>query len=129
MMSAEVRRVPRESFLMSFVIRWVVTTAAIGVTAWILQDYVHVANLSAVILAGLVLGLLNALVRPIAIFLTLPLTVLTLGLFIFVINAFMLWLTTLVLGESFRIEGWGWLFLASLLISLVSAILNRFVRG
>ena len=82
-----------------------------------------------IILAGLILGLLNALVRPIVIVLTLPATLFTFGLFIFVINAFMLWLTSYFIGSSFEFNSFGWVLLASLLISIVSALLNRLVKG
>ncbi len=84
-------RVRREHFLMSLVIRWIVTTGAVWVTVFILQgQMIEPPQLETIILAGLILGLLNALVRPIVIVLTLPVTLLTLGLFIFFVNAGML---------------------------------------
>jgi len=73
-----------------------------------------------------VLGLINAIVRPILVVLTLPATLLTLGLFLFVLNAFCLWLTS-QLVRGFEIQGaWAALF-GALLISAVSFVLNAFV--
>ena len=123
----------RENFLVSLAIRWVVTTGAVWVTVFILQSQMkEPPKMETIILAGLILGLLNALVRPIVIVLTLPATLFTFGLFIFLINAFMLWLTSYfsyLMGRSFEFKGFGWVLLASLLISIVSAILNRLVKG
>ncbi|MBI1743057.1 phage holin family protein [Candidatus Acetothermia bacterium] len=123
----------RESFLISLAIRWVVTTGAVWVTVFVLQSQMkEPPKMETIILAGLILGLLNALVRPIVIVLTLPATLFTFGLFIFLINAFMLWLTSYfsyLIGRSFEFNGFGWVLLASLLISIVSALLNRLVKG
>lgn len=102
-------------------------------TVFVLQSQMkEPPKMETIILAGLILGLLNALVRPIVIVLTLPATLFTFGLFIFLINAFMLWLTSYfsyLIGRSFEFNGFGWVLLASLLISIVSALLNRLVKG
>jgi uncharacterized membrane protein YvlD (DUF360 family) len=105
----------RDGIFLRFVIRWVVSTVAVAVTTWLLQPHIRIEGaeyLSTVILVGLVLGLLNALVRPIIIFLTLPATLVTFGLFLIVINAGMLWLTDLlgarVRDREFRVgAAWG----------------------
>lgn len=78
------------------------------------------------LLAGLVLALVNALVRPVLKLITLPLTLLTLGLFLFVLNAFCLWLTSAVV-PGFDIQGFRAAFLGALLISVVSWVLTVFV--
>ncbi len=116
---------------MRFVIRWVIATAAVAVTTWVLQPHIRIEGadyLSTVILVGLVLGLLNALVRPIVILLTLPVTLITLGLFLIVINASMLWLADLLI-PAFTIESFGWTVVAALLISIVSMILHVILRS
>jgi len=121
----------RDGIFLRFVIRWVVSTAAVAVTTWLLQPHIRVEGaeyLSTVILVGLVLGLLNALLRPIVIFLTLPATLITFGLFLIVINAGMLWLTDLLVS-AFVIEGFGWALLGALLISIVSTILYAILKG
>ncbi len=78
------------------------------------------------LLAGLVLALINAVVRPILKVLTLPLTLLTLGLFLFVLNAFCLWLTSAIV-PGFDVHGFWAAFLGALLISVVSWALTVFV--
>jgi len=78
------------------------------------------------LLAGLVLALINAVVRPVLKLITLPLTLLTLGLFLFVLNAFCLWLTSAVV-PGFDIHGFRAAFLGALLISIVSWALTVFV--
>ncbi len=121
----------RDGILLRFVIRWVVSTAAVAVTTWLLQPHIRIEGaeyLSTVILVGLVLGLLNALVRPIVIFLTLPATLVTFGLFLIVINAGMLWLADLLV-PAFVIEGFGWALLGALLISIVSMILYAILKS
>jgi putative membrane protein len=77
--------------------------------------------------AGLVLGLVNAVARPILIFLTFPLTLVTLGLFLLVLNGFCLWLTS-VLVSGFEIHGFWSAVLGALLVSLVSWLLNGFIN-
>ena len=78
------------------------------------------------LLAGLVLALVNAVVRPGLLLLTLPLTVLTLGLFLFVLNAFCLWLTSVIV-PGFVVQDFRAAFLGALLISVVSWALTVFV--
>jgi len=121
----------RDGILMRFVIRWVVATAAVAVTTWLLHPHIRIEGadyLSTVILVGLVLGLLNALLRPIVIFLTLPATLVTFGLFLLVINAGMLWLTDMLVS-AFVIESFGWALLGALLISIVSMILYAILKS
>jgi putative membrane protein len=76
--------------------------------------------------AGLVLGLVNAVIRPVLLVLTLPLTLVTLGLFIFVLNAFCLWLTA-ALVKGFEIDGFWSAVLGALIVSVVSWLMTAFV--
>ena len=81
---------------------------------------------------ALVFGLLNAIVRPILKLLTFPLLILSLGLFIFVLNAFMLWLTGAIsdaAGLGFHVQGFRAAFVGALAVSVVSFVLSLFVRG
>ena len=78
---------------------------------------------------ALIFGVVNAIIRPIVVLLTLPLTIVTLGLFIFVINALMLLLTSRIaraLDLGFRVEGFGAALLGALVVSVVSFVLSRF---
>jgi putative membrane protein len=80
----------------------------------------------ALVFTGIILGLLNAFLRPILILFTLPLTILTLGLFIFVINALLFWLTS-ELVSGFRIDGFFTALLASLVYSALSFLSTMFL--
>lgn len=77
---------------------------------------------------SLVLGILNAFIRPILMFLTLPLLIFTLGLFTLVINALLLFFVSLLLGRYFVVDNFGAAFLGALVISIVSLVLN-FITG
>jgi putative membrane protein len=107
---------------MRFLARVVLNGIAILVAAWMLPG-LHLSGPWAALGAGAVLGLVNALVRPVLFILTLPLTLVTLGLFIFVVNALCLGLTAWVI-PGFRIDGFWWAVLGALLVSVVSWILS-----
>jgi len=108
-----------------FLVRVLVNGLAIYLIARIVPG-IAVEGVLTALGAGLVLGLINAIVRPILVVLTLPATLLTLGLFLFVLNAFCLWLTS-QLVRGFEVQGaWAALF-GALLISAVSFVLNAFV--
>jgi len=79
------------------------------------------------IIAAIVLALVNAVVKPILFVLTLPFTIITLGLFLFVLNAFMVWLTS-ALVPGFHVRGFGTALLASLLLSLVGMVWKALTR-
>ena len=110
---------------MGFLVRLIVNAAALWVAAQLVPGLV-ITGLTPLILAALVLGLINAIVRPVLVILTLPLTLLTLGLFLFVLNAFCLWLTSAVV-PGFDVHGFRAAFLGALLITLVSWALTVFL--
>ncbi|HEY3068356.1 MAG TPA: phage holin family protein [Methylomirabilota bacterium] len=110
---------------MGFLLRVLVNTATIYLAASLVPG-IHVTGLAPALGAGLVLGLINAIVRPILVVLTFPLTLLTLGLFLFVLNAFCLWLTSAFV-PGFTVTGFGAAFVGALVISLVSWVLTAFV--
>lgn len=96
------------------------------VAGYLLPDQVRVGDLGSVLLFALVLGLLNALLRPILLFFTLPINILTLGLFTLVVNALVFWLATqFPLGVS--VNGFTGAFLGALVVSVVSFVLSRLV--
>jgi putative membrane protein len=110
---------------MGFVIRVLVNAAAILLAAHLVPG-LHVRSLTTALIAGLVLGLINAVVRPVLVVLTLPITLVTLGLFLFVLNAFCLWLTS-VFVPGLTVQGFWAAFLGALIISFVSWVLTAFV--
>lgn len=107
-------------------LRWLIQTIAILVAAYVLKG-IDVTGFVPALAAAALLGILNAFVRPLLLLLTLPLNILSLGLFTFVINAFLLKIASLVI-EGFTVEGFWAALLGSLFISFVSALLNLFVR-
>jgi putative membrane protein len=109
-----------------FLIRWFVLTLAIFIVANLFH-LIYIENFTALILASLILGILNAIVRPILIFLTLPINILSLGFFILVINAFLLFFVSKMVG-GFEIVSFWKAFWAALLITIISAVLNHLVR-
>ena len=110
---------------MGFLFRIVVNAATIAIAAALIPG-IELTGVGPALIAGLVLGVVNAIVRPILFVLTLPLTLMTLGLFLFVLNAICLWLTS-VLVPGFAIRGFGSAFLGSLVVSAVSWVLTAFV--
>ena len=110
---------------MGFLLRVLVNAAALWVAAALIPG-IALRGAGPTLLAALVLGLINAIVRPVLIFLTLPITLLTLGLFIFVLNAFCLWLTSRLV-PGIEVHGFWAAFLGALVVSAVSWILTAFL--
>lgn len=107
-------------------IRWLVLTLAIMIAAHLIEG-IEVKSFESALFAAAVLGILNAIFRPILILLTLPINILTLGLFTFVINAILLMMTSGVIG-GFEVRGFWAAVLGSLVISLISWVLNSFIN-
>lgn len=102
---------------MSTLIHWIISAIAIGITAFLIPG-ATVGAVSALV-AAVVLGAINAFIKPLLILLTLPVNILTLGLFTFVINALLIMLTSAIV-PGFKVDG----FLTALLFSLVLSIVN-----
>jgi putative membrane protein len=109
-----------------FLIRWLILSLAIFIVAD-LFGLVYIDGLKALVLTSLILGILNVFLRPILIFMTFPLTFFTLGLFIIVINGFILYLTALLV-PGFEILGFWKTILAALLISILGALINHMIK-
>jgi putative membrane protein len=106
-------------------LRWLILTFAIMAAAYLFSG-IHVSGFGSALFAALVLGILNAFFRPILFILTLPINVLSLGLFTFVINALLLMMTSGIIG-GLVVDGFGSALFGSLVISLVSLLLSSFV--
>ena len=106
--------------MLSLLARWILNAAALLLVAY-LYPGVAVTSFFAAAVAALVLGLVNAVVRPILVLLTLPVTVLTLGLFLFVINALLFWLVAEIV-PGFQVTGFVASLVGSVLYSLVTLI-------
>ena len=107
---------------MKLIVRWLLLAAALLLVAH-LSPGVSVNSFAAALVAALVLGLLNVLVRPLLVLLTLPVTVLTLGLFLFVINALMFWAAAGLLA-GFKVESFGAALIGSVIYSIASTIID-----
>lgn len=115
---------------MRFLLRLAITAAALWVAVWLVPGIEHVGPWYELLGVALVFGLVNAIIRPLLLMLTCPLVVLTLGLFIFVLNALMLWLTGAVsgaLGLGFAVRGFLPALVGGLVVGIVSTMLNLFL--
>jgi len=108
--------------VMKLILRWFLLAAALLLVAH-LYPGVTVASFGAAMFAAFVLGLLNTLVRPLLVLLTLPVTLLTLGLFLFVINALMFWMAAEVLN-GFNVASFGAALIRSLIYSLCGMVID-----
>lgn len=112
---------------MQLLLRWILNAAALLLVAYLVPG-VHVAGFYAALIAALVLGIVNALIRPLLILLTLPITILTLGLFTLVINAFLLWFVSTVV-KGFAIDGFVPALLGALVLWAMSVITNSLLQN
>ena len=112
--------------MVRFLLAWLVNTLALIAVAYFMPS-ITVSSFGAALIAALVLGLVNAIVRPVLVLLTLPVTILTLGLFIFVLNGLLFWMVASWL-EGFHVAGfWSGVF-GAILFSLVSWLLSALVQ-
>jgi putative membrane protein len=118
---------------MKLLIRWIITSLALFVAAWLVPGIVVEGNGWGVYAAmAVILGLVNAIVRPLLKLLTCPLIILTLGIFVLVINGFALWLASRIAQSWFHVgyyvNSFGAAFLGSLIVSIVSVVLSALVK-
>jgi putative membrane protein len=104
---------------------WLINAVALIAVAYLMPS-ISVSGFGAALVAALVLGLVNAVVRPVLVLLTLPVTILTLGLFIFVLNGFLFWMVASWL-EGFNVGGFWAGVLGAIVFSLVSWALSALV--
>jgi putative membrane protein len=120
---AEKRSIPMKSFLLIWFINCISLLVVVNIVSGI-----SVSNWQTAIIAALVLGLLNAFLRPLIIFLTLPVNILTLGLFTLLVNGFMFYLAAMLV-RGFVIAGYWNAFLGALVFSVISFLLNLLIRS
>ncbi|MCX6744045.1 MAG: phage holin family protein [Candidatus Parcubacteria bacterium] len=111
---------------MKILLRWLINTIAIMLMALYLPG-IGVSSFYAALIAALVLGILNALIRPLLVLLTLPINLLTLGLFTILINAFLFWFTSTVV-KGFIVAGFWPALWGALIMSLVSWVTSWLVK-
>ncbi|HOP60236.1 MAG TPA: phage holin family protein [Candidatus Saccharicenans sp.] len=111
---------------MPFIVRLIINMVAVLIISYLFPKIIRVDGFLAALVAAFLLGIVNSIIKPILVLLTLPITVLTLGLFLLVINGLMLWLVS-ALVKGFYVNGFWGAVLGSILISLVSWVLTRFL--
>jgi putative membrane protein len=111
---------------MNFLLQWVVYTLAIVITAYFLPG-VHITGIMAAFFAAVIIGLVNAFIRPVLIILTLPINIVTFGLFILVINALLIMLSAWLV-PGFVINGFWWAILFGIVLAIVSCFLSGIIK-
>jgi putative membrane protein len=111
--------------MLAFLLHLLLTAALLLLVANLVRG-VEIGGWGPALLAALVLGLVNAVVRPLMVFLTFPLTIITLGLFLFVINALVLWLVA-ALVPGMRIRGFGPALIGSLLLTVLNVLISLLI--
>lgn len=107
---------------MNFLIRWLLNTLVLMLVAYITPGMSFVSFWSALI-ASVIFGIINAVIRPIILVLTLPINILTLGLFTLVINGLMFWLLSVIV-KGFEVSDFGSAFIGALVYCVIVAIIN-----
>ena len=113
---------------MRLIAKWILSAVALLCVAY-LYSGVQVHSFGAALGAAFVIGLLNVVLRPVLVILTLPVTILTLGLFLFIINALMFWAASGLLGDGFQVRGFGAALLGSLLYSALGLVIESALGG
>lgn len=108
---------------MSILINWLVSALVILTASYLLPG-VHVDNFTAALTTAVVLGIINLFIKPIILLLTLPLTILTFGLFTLVINALMIILASNIV-PGFNVDGFWWAVIFSIVLSIINSFVNR----
>ncbi len=114
-----------DSVLLFWLINWAASAFALWLTALIMPGF-RLKSYGTALIAALALGLVNTFVKPVLIFLTFPLTILTLGLFLFIVNAIVLRLAAAVI-KDFEITNWFSAIFGAILLSLVSSLINALI--
>ena len=112
---------------MKLLLKWLLSAAALLLVAY-LYSGVQVQSFTSALIAAFVIGLFNAVLRPVLVVLTLPVTIVTVGLFLFVINAFMFWVAAGVL-DGFHVTGFGAALLGSLIYSVLGLLIESALGG
>jgi len=111
---------------MKIIVKWLLSAAALLAVAY-LYSGVQVSTYGAALIAALVIGLFNMILRPVLVVLTLPVTIVSLGLFLFVINALMFWAAAEVL-DGFHVRGFGAALLGSLIYSAFGVVIDSAIE-
>ncbi|WP_062199753.1 phage holin family protein [Massilibacterium senegalense] len=112
---------------MMYVLQLVLNAIFFMVMAYLFPNVIHVSSFGAALLAAIIISILNIFLRPILVILTLPLTFLTLGLFLLVINAVMLQFADFIMGNAFNIDGFTIIFFMAIALSLWNILIQNLI--
>jgi putative membrane protein len=112
---------------MTLILVWILNAVALLVVAYLLPG-ITVASFGSALIAALVLGLLNMLVKPVLVLLTLPITIVTLGLFLIILNALLFWFAGSIL-KGFQVNGFWWAVIGAILYSIISGLLSMLLAS
>jgi putative membrane protein len=112
---------------MTLILVWILNAVALLIVAYLLPG-IAVASFGSALIAALVLGLLNMLVKPVLVLLTLPITIVTLGLFLIILNALLFWFAGSIL-KGFQVNGSWWAVIGAVLYSIISGLLSMLVSS
>lgn len=112
---------------MQLLIRLIVNAIAFYLIALYVPGF-HISGFTAAIIAAIIFGLVNAIIRPIVLLLSLPATILTLGLFIFIVNALLFWLTVWI-TPGFKVDGFVPALIGSIIMTIVSVLTNHLLKA
>ena len=118
--------------MMSFLVRLIVNAAALWVATRVVPGVTYAGDVPTFLVVAFIFGVMNAIIRPVLTLLTLPIIIVTLGIFALVVNGIMLWLTSALsaaLGLGFHVSGFVAAFVGALVVSIVSTILSLFVAA
>ena len=107
---------------MEILVNWIISAVAVFATSYLLPG-VHLENFVTALIVAIVLGIINAVIKPVIVILTLPINILTLGLFTLVINALLVMLVSRIV-PGFQIDGFVWALIFSILLSIINVFLN-----
>jgi putative membrane protein len=113
---------------MNFIIRLLITAIVVYVLSKVLEPHVTINSFSAAIIFALVLAILNAIIKPLLVLLTLPITIVTLGLFLLIINIIIIKMADYFVS-GIHVNGWLWALIFGLLLSLFSTLLLKFQKA
>ncbi|MDX2271183.1 MAG: phage holin family protein [Cyanobacteriota bacterium] len=106
---------------------WIISALSVMILTWILPG-IHVTGFGGALIAALAIGVVNSLIRPFLQLITLPITILSLGFFLLIINGLCLALADFLAGSAFEIDNFGWAFLGAIVLSIVSTIMSNILR-
>lgn len=109
----------------NFLLTWLLAAVSLVITAYLVPGFA-IANFVAALIAAVILGLVNAIIKPILVVLTLPITIVTLGLFLFIVNAITIWIAGAI-TPGFDVNGFPPALIGSIVLTLVSSVLNHLV--